>query len=400
VQNSNNPSGPPAAGLQTGQVLELDITDIAFGGEGVGRVHDFVVFVPFVAPGDRARVGITEVRKQFARARLLEVLRPGPQRVEPQCPHFGRCGGCQYQHLDYALQLQIKRRQVREHFVRIGGFVNPPVAEVIPCPQPYHYRNRIMVRSQWNGAEKRLIVGFLRHDNRWVEEIDECAIAEPALNQQLKEIHRKPPPKGGIKVTLRVMPDDWVLPRDSFFQNNFHLLPKLVETVRARLRLAGSRFLIDAYCGVGFFAIELAGLVERFAGVEIDQMAIRAARENARNRHIENGEFITAATEEWLPDVLKRFPREQTTVILDPPRVGCVAAAIDQLRAAQPAQILYVSCHPATLARDLQRLGADGEYRLEQVIPHDMFPQTQHVECVADLRLVGDGRSAGQEQSP
>lgn len=385
VPTGDRKVAPPTA-MQPGQQLEVAITDIAFGGEGVARVNDFVLFIPFVAPGDRVRVEVTEVKKQFGRARLLEVLQPGPQRVAPLCPHFGACGGCQYQHLDYVLQLQLKRRQVRDHFIRIGGFAEPLVAEVVPCPQPYHYRNRIMVRSQWNGPEKRLVVGFLRHDGRLVEEIRECAIAEPELNRQLQEVHRRPPPKGGIKVTLRVTPTDWVLPRDSFFQNNFFLLPKLVETVRACLRSAGSRFLIDAYCGVGFFALELADLVQQFAGVEIDLMAIKAARENAQNRKITNGDFIPARTEEWLPDLLKRFARNQTTVILDPPRVGCVPAALDQLRAERPGQIIYVSCHPATLARDLKRLCADGLYRLEQVVPHDMFPQTQHVECVADLR--------------
>lgn len=387
MPNPPETHNPPTARLAIGQQLELDVTDIAFGGEGVARVDDFVLFVPFVAPGDRIRAKVTELKKQFGRASLLEILTPSQSRVEPACPHFGKCGGCQYQHLDYALQLQIKQRQVREHFVRIGGFVEPPVAATVPCPQPYHYRNRIMVRSQWNGAAQRLVVGFLRHDGRLVEEIDECAIAEPELNRQLKEVHKNPPHKGGIKVTLRVMPEDWVLPRDSFFQNNYFLLPKLVETVRQRLRLSGSKFLIDAYCGVGFFAIELADLVEKFAGVEIDQMAIRAARENALKRNIGNGDFVIAPTEDWLPDLLKRFQRDQTTVILDPPRVGCVPEAIDQLRAERPAQIIYVSCHPATLARDLKRLCADNLYRLEQVVPHDMFPQTQHVECVADLRL-------------
>ena len=191
------------------------------------------------------------------------------------------------------------------------------------------------------------------------------------------------------------MPDDWVLPRDSFFQNNFFLLPKLVETVRDRLRAGGSRFLIDTYCGVGFFAIELADLVEQFTGVEIDQMAIKAARENAQRRGITNGEFLTARTEDKLSELLNRFARPHTTVILDPPRVGCAPAAMDQLRAERPAQIIYVSCHPATLARDLKRLCEGGLYRLEQVVPHDMFPQTQHVECVADLRLTTASETAG-----
>lgn len=384
MADTNEHSNPAAP--KVGDQVELTINDIAFGGEGVARINDFVVFIPFVAPGERVSAEITEVKKAFARAKLVKILEPANERVDPKCQHFGECGGCQYQHLDYSLQLEIKQKQVREHFVRIGGFEDPPIAPVAPCPAPYHYRNRIMVRSQWNGAEQKLIVGFLRHDNRWVEEIDECAIAEPQLNEELKHVRENPPKRGGIKVTLRAMPEDWVLPRDSFFQNNFHLLPKLVESVRERLQDMGTKYLIDSYCGVGFFALELADLVEQFAGVEIDQMAIKAARQNALNRNIKNGDFVIAPTEDWLPDLLKRFKREQTTVILDPPRVGCAESAMDQLRAVRPAQIIYVSCHPATQARDLKRLCADGVYELKQLVPHDMFPQTQHVECVADLR--------------
>lgn len=373
--------------LAVGREVRLKIVDLAFGGEGVARVGDFVLFVPFVIPGEEVRAEITEMKKRFGRARLLEVVTPSPDRVTPQCRHFGACGGCQYQHLDYAAQLEVKRRQVREHFVRIGGFENPNVAEVLACPQPYHYRNRIMVRTQWNKPEQRLVVGFLRHDNMFVEDIERCEIAGHDLNEQLAKVREHPPERGGIKVVLRAMPEDWVLPKDSFFQNNFFLLPELVRTVRERLADSGSRFLIDAYCGVGFFALELADLVERFVGVEIDQMAIRSARKNARNRDVGNGDFITAPTEDWLPDLLKRFERNRTTVILDPPRVGCAPEAMEQLRHEKPAQIIYVSCHPATLARDLKRLCAEGLYRLERVTPVDMFPQTQHVECVADLRL-------------
>ncbi|HAV62355.1 MAG TPA: RNA methyltransferase, partial [Verrucomicrobiales bacterium] len=323
MQDPVKSSKPTNPGLHPGDQVELAITDIAFGGEGVARIDDFVVFVPFVAPGELIRAEIIELKKSFARARPLEILKSSPRRVEPQCRFFGTCGGCQYQHLDYPLQLEIKQRQIREHFIRIGGFDNPPVAPVVPCPKPYHYRNRIMVRSQWNGAEQKLIVGFLRWDKNWVVEVDECAIAEPVLNDELKKALKNPPHKGGIKVSLRAMPEGWELPRDSFFQNNYHLLPGLVQTVRDRLVSAGSRFLVDAYCGVGFFALELADLVSGFVGVEIDQMAIRAARKNAANRGIGNGEFIIAATEDWLPQLLDRFDRRQTTVILDPPRVGC-----------------------------------------------------------------------------
>jgi 23S rRNA (uracil1939-C5)-methyltransferase len=187
-------------------------------------------------------------------------------------------------------------------------------------------------------------------------------------------------------VALRLPPADWQVPPDSFFQNNFHLLPGLVQTVADRLADSGVQHLVDAYCGVGFFGIELADHVVSFAGIEHDRRAVLAARANAAARNRTNGEIIAGAVEEWLPAVLSRFTPEKTAVLLDPPRRGCHSSGLDCLLAQRPAQILYVSCHPATLARDLNVLCRDQVYRLVNVVPLDMFPHTQHVECVADLR--------------
>jgi len=365
----------------------LTITDLAFGGEGVARLDEFVVFVPFVIVGEEVEAEITDVKKNFARARLVGVLRPSPHRVTPKCRYFGDCGGCQYQHIDYPTQLEFKRKQITDLFERMGGFARNMVLPVVPCPQPYGYRNRLMVRSQWNKPEQRLNIGFLRHDNRLVVDLEECQIAEPALNEQIRRVRANPPPRGGLKVVVRIAPEGWEVPPDSFFQNNFFLLPRLVETVRERLRDASSRFLVDAYCGVGFFGIELAGAVERFLGVELDHQAIKAARRNAASRQITNGDFIEGRAEQLLPAILERFPAAATTVLIDPPRTGCPPVGLESLRKNRPAQVLYVSCHPATLARDLKALCADGLFELRGVTPLDMFPQTQHVECVADLRL-------------
>jgi tRNA/tmRNA/rRNA uracil-C5-methylase (TrmA/RlmC/RlmD family) len=369
-----------------GDRVSLTIHDIAFGGEGVGRIEQMVVFVPFVITGETVEAEITEVKKNFARAKLLRVLTPSPHRVEPECRYFGACGGCQYQHMDYAEQLRMKHKQISDLFERVGRISPQVVQPVLPCPAPYGYRNRIMIRSQWNGREKKLEIGFIRADNKFVEDIEECRIAEAALNEQIKEVRANPPPKGGIKVVLRVQPENWEVPRDSFFQNNFFLLPKLVETVRTFVKTGGARHLIDLYCGVGFFGIETADAVDSFVGVEYDQPAIGAARKNLEIRKIRNGEFISAKVEDVLPELLQRFSPEKTTVILDPPRKGCWPATLELLRQTRPAQVIYVSCHPATMARDLNILCGDGVFNLAQVQPLDMFPQTQHVECVADLR--------------
>ena len=187
-------------------------------------------------------------------------------------------------------------------------------------------------------------------------------------------------------MVLRVAPKGWEVPPDSFFQNNSFLLPELLEIVRNRLRLAGTQHLLDVYCGVGFFSIELGDMVESFAGVELDRLAIQAARRNAVTRARTNGEFIAGAAEDLLPAVLARFTARATTLLLDPPRKGCRPETLQLLRRVRPAQIIYVSCHPATMVRDLNVLCAEDVFELLQVVPLDMFPNTQHVECVADIR--------------
>jgi tRNA/tmRNA/rRNA uracil-C5-methylase (TrmA/RlmC/RlmD family) len=380
--------------LKLADIISLTIHDIAFGGEGVGRIDDFVVFVPFVIVGETVEAEISEVKKNFARAKLLRVVTPSPERVTPECKYFTQCGGCQYQHIGYAAQLRFKHKQIADLFERVGKISRDVVAPVIPCPSPFGYRNRIMIRSQWNGPAKKLEIGFIGADNKFVVDIEECKIAEPAISEQIKQVRANPPPKGGIKIVLRIPPEGWDVPPDSFFQNNFFLLPKLVETVRGFLRDGGARHLADLYCGVGFFGIELADLIESFVGVEYDNLAIKSARKNAKTRKISNGEFISAKVEDVLPELMKKFSvladghlnGNKTAVILDPPRKGCQAETLKLLRQTRPAQVIYVSCHPATMARDLNILCEDGVFELARVQPLDMFPQTQHVECVADLR--------------
>lgn len=373
-------------GAALAEKVQVRIDDIAFGGEGVARLHDFVIFIPFAAPGEVVEAEFTEIKKRFARARLLRVLEPSPDRVEAPCPYFGQCGGCQYQHLEYAAQLRVKHKQVCDLFQRIGGLAPDVVTPLIPCPSPYGYRNRIMVRTQWDKPRQCLNFGFLRADNRLVIDVAECKIAEPAINRQLQQVRAHPPPKGGIKVVLRIPPEGWEVPQDSFFQNNFFLLPRLVQVVRERLLSSGTRTLVDVYCGVGFFSIELADAVETYVGVEYDGQAIKAARRNAGARSRTNGQFLAGKAEDLLAGVLKQFSPGATTVLLDPPRKGCPLDLLNLLRSARPAQIIYISCHPATMARDLNVLCGEAVFKVAQVVPLDMFPQTAHIECVADLR--------------
>ena len=372
---------------EVGQIVKIKIDNIAFGGEGVGRVEDFVVFVPLVIEGEEVEAKIIEVKKSFARGELVKIIKPSKIRINAECEYFGDCGGCQYQHISYDEQLKIKQKQIIDLFNRIGGFSQDKVAPVIACPQKFNYRNRILIRSQWNGKAKKLLVGFRKRNSHWVVEINDCKIAEPALNKQIPEVRENPPKRGGIKINLRVTPEDWSVPDHSFFQTNFFILPKMVDQVRKIFKSNDSEYLIDTYCGVGFFAIELANLTKRFVGVESDKLAIKAAQENSIKFGATNGEFIDGRTEDLLPELLKKFSPNKTSVILDPPRKGCAPSAIEQLRKVKPSQIIYISCHPATLARDLNILCSEGVYKLERVYPIDMFPHTQHIECITDLRL-------------
>ena len=387
--------------MTVGQRLTVRVDDIAFGGDGVARFEQLVLFVPFVISGELVEIELTEVKRTFARAGLLKVLEPSPHRVAAPCPYFGACGGCQYQHIDYPTQLALKHKQITDIFVRLGKLSASVVAPLVPCPEPYGYRNRVMIRSQWDKFKQGLNIGFLRHDNGLVVDIESCKISEPAINDQVRHVRAHPPPKGGLKVVLRIAPEGWEVPPDSFFQNNFFLLPRLVETVRAMVSTSGAKLLVDAYCGVGFFALELADLVERYIGIELDKHAIKAARANAAAKNRTNGEFISGTTEEQLPRLLESpvqnrlraefqilpvSPGLPASVLLDPPRTGCRPEVLELLRRARPSQVIYVSCHPATLARDLNILCSEDVFELKQVIPLDMFPQTQHVECVAELR--------------
>lgn len=400
-------------GLTVGEHVQVRIRDVAFGGEGVGTVlsrqsqgpaavgdqpatgSEPVIFTNFTALGEVVEVAITEVKKNFARGKLVRVLEASPARVTPTCPYFGVCGGCQYQHLNYETQLSLKHKQVGDLLERIGKFPRELVRPVVPCPQPYFYRNRIMIRSQWNKPEQKLNIGYLRWDCGLVVDIDKCPIAEPGLNEEILRVRANPPPKGGIKVVLRIPPEEWDVPPDSFFQNNFFLLPGLIETARNCLKDSGARYLVDVYCGVGFFGISLGDAVEKFIGVEIDKPAIKAARNNLVRHKRTNGEFVLGDAQQLLPGLLQKYPAEETTVVLDPPRVGVPRSAIDQLREIRPKQVIYVSCHPATLARDLNLLCEGGVFELRSVTPLDMFPQTQHVECVADVRLATAMRPSG-----
>ncbi|MEO6788399.1 MAG: TRAM domain-containing protein [Chthoniobacteraceae bacterium] len=347
-------------------LVELQITDVAFGGAGVARHGGKVYFVPFTAPGDTVRAEVVKDRRKFAEARALEILTPSPDRVVPECEYFTRCGGCAYQHIAYEKQLELKSRQVEQTLLRVGKFPEVPMRPIVPAPQPYAYRNRIRVHVQDGRA------GFFAHRSHELIPIARCAIARPAVNESLRDLRRSPARDGDYTLFAR--------DRHEFFeQTNDEVAAPLLALVEQTVRRNQS-LLLDAYAGSGFFSHPLAPLFAQVIGIEENEHAVARARRNAAA----NERHLLGDVSVLLAEVLAGHAMERTTVILDPPATGLSARVTDLLSAARPSEILCVSCNPATLARDLCALRS--VYRLESVTPLDMFPQTAEIEVLAVLR--------------
>jgi len=348
------------------ETVELSITDIAFGGAGVARHGGKVCFVPFTAPGDLVRVKLSRSRKKFAEGVAVEILRKSPDRVVPQCAYFARCGGCAYQHIAYARQLEIKHLQVEQTIRRVGRIADVPMRAIVPAPEPYGYRNRIRVHVEAGKA------GFYAHRSHELVPVVRCEIAQPAVNEALDELRR-----------ASVRDGDYTLlagERGEFFeQTNDAVAAELLALVERTVR-RDQALLVDAYCGAGFFAHRLAPLFAEVIGIEENEHAVALARRRAGG----NERYIAGDVGEYLSEILASHDTGRATVILDPPATGIAPRALDILSATGPSEILYVSCNPATLARDLAILCA--RYRLESVTPLDMFPQTAEIEVLAVLR--------------
>ncbi len=466
--------------------IELEISTLTNLGSGLGRVTlpaneaggppavqgGWVVMVPFTLPGERVRARVFRNHKNFSEADLVTVLTPSPERVAPRCPLFGKCGGCQYQHLDYRAQLEWKRRQVEELLLHMAGLAFT-VSPVVPSPREYGYRSKITPhfaaprfrvpgRSPAPSAAPATLVateavddarpdegdelpltnpadavapalagafpiGFLRQGTRFdIVDVPYCPIATEAINLRLGAVREAVQAKAasytrGATLLLReasgqvttdydaiitetVTTEDvkaggspavqasrpsgspeaiklHFLARD-FFQNNPFILPAFTGYVRRQAAASGARFLVDAYCGSGLFALTAAFAFEHVAGVEISESSVRFARENASANGITNATFLAADAAAIFAGLT--FPAADTAVIIDPPRKGCDESFLRQLFTFAPRAVVYVSCDPATQMRDLKSFLAAG-YEVTAAQPFDLFPQTRHLECVLTL---------------
>lgn len=397
--------------MKPGDQIELKIDHVAFGGDGVGRFQQQVVFVPFTVDGDEVRILITDVRKRFVRGRLEKLLKPSPNRIEPRCRYYARCGGCQYQHIRYDHGLQLKGQQVVDAFVRIGKVALPPSTPVIPSPGVFQYRGKADYHVRVSPNEPP-VIGFMDVSNKRIIDIDRCEIVDETINEACLAFRRDlgsgrintpwdrqtiwSADADGEKadvvtdfrrprfVTRTVKGQNLTAPYRGFFQVNRFLVSRLVDDVVKTSALNGRETVLDVYCGSGLFSLFLAPRASQIYGIEMDGEAVHCARENHRRAGLTNAVFIRGdATGILHADFIGR-KRRVDVLILDPPRQGCDPALLSGLVELKPTRIVYISCNPATQARDI-RLLLDQGLILKSLKPYDMFPQTAHIEVVAVL---------------
>lgn len=386
------------------QELTLQIETLTNLGHGLARVDGWVVMVPFALPNEKVIARVHRNHKNYSEADLIQVLEPSPNRVEPRCPLFGQCGGCQYQNMRYEEQVSWKRQQVTEllqHMAKIVHIVEP----VIPSPREYGYRSKITPHFAQPRDGVITEIGFLADSSRYrIIDMEHCDIAMDELNARLTSLREETRAnasryKRAATLLMRASQGD-VLTQSSdiaveivdgvrfefqagdFFQNNPFILPAFVQHVGREATTSGARYLIDAYCGSGLFALTCAKHFEQVTGIEISESAIVKAKHNAEINAITNAQFTAGSAEHIFAGMT--CPPAETAIIVDPPRAGCGEDFLNQLFTFSPKTVVYVSCNPATQMRDLVKFIEAG-YTLNKVQPFDLFPQTRHLECVMTL---------------
>lgn len=445
---------------QQGCLIELEIHDLSDNGSGVGRWQGRVVFVPNMVVGDRALVRLVKVKRHYGQGKLEQLLQASVHRTRSPCIVADKCGGCQWQHIDYGYQLQAKREQIIQALQRIGKISQPPVASVLAA-SPLAYRNKATYPLGISSTRK-IQAGYYRQGSHQLVNLNQCPVQDSRLNPLLAAIkqdiqqrgwsiydeqshqgslrhislrigrhtgqilltlisknHELPnsqeqaqiwlqryPQLVGVCLNYNPKPTNTIfgqhtytlaghpylqeifaglkfkLRPETFFQVNTEAAEALLEAIIQQLNLQGKEILLDAYCGIGTFTLPLAKKIAQAIGIEVQPTAIKQARFNAQINQITNTEFHAGKVEVILP----QLHLNPDIVLLDPPRKGCDIQVLETLIKMKPQHLVYVSCKPATLARDLDILCHQGNYQLTHVQPADFFPQTAHVECAAFLQ--------------
>lgn len=407
--------------------MQAKVTGITHKGEGVARIDGKAVFVPFALPGEEIELTVIEDKRNYAYGRLEKIINASPHRTEPLCPHYYTCGGCSFQHVGYEEQMRLKRQIVSDAINRIGK-IDCKINEVEKSSFPYRYRNKVT----WHVENEKL--GYYQLESHNLVPINTCLLIKEDMEKISQKISRllkdiKYEGKGEIIIrqssynrkimlvfNLSPFAKDKVLPflKDeadsiycyqgkklihlygdlyleekignnifrlspvSFFQVNREQNEKIIDFIKRYLNLNGKETLLDAYCGVGSIGISLADRAGEVLGIENNREAVRNAQYNAHNNQLLNCRFLSGDCEKILPSRKEKFD----VAIVDPPRSGLKKEVVISLIKAAPEKIVYVSCNPATLARDLNLLESGG-YKVIEIQPFDMFSQTYHVENVA-----------------
>ena len=454
-------TGESTQNWQQGQLVEVSITDLNDTGEGVGRLEGRVIFVPDTVIGDRVLVRLLRVKSNFATGKLHQLLESSPHRLRPNCIVADKCGGCQWQHIDYNYQQVTKHNLVVQALERIGGFTSPPVAPILTADSPLAYRNKATYPLR-RSSTGRVQAGYYQKGSHQLINLNQCPIQDSRLNPLLAEIKQDIEELGWSvydenrhqgrlrhlslrigrrtgEMLLTLISTDWKLTDleaqaqkwltrypelvgvcinrnpdrtnaifgdetrcvvgqpylreefaglefqlrpDTFFQVNTEAAEALLNVIVEQLALDGDEVLVDAYCGIGTFTLPLAQRVRQALGIEVQLASVEQAQLNAQLNGITNVTFQAGAVEKLLP----QLGIAPDVVLVDPPRKGCDRTVIETLLQTSPKHIVYISCKPATLARDLKLLCQTGGYQLTYIQPADLFPQTPHVECAAFLK--------------
>ncbi len=359
--------------------MKLKIEKLVHGGAGVGEIDGKIIFVPFSAPDDVLDVEITNDHVNFAEAEITKIIEGASCRVDPPCPVFGRCGGCQWQHISYDAQLEWKRLILVETLKRIGK-VDSDVLPTLASPKQWNYRNRIQLHVDSRGR-----VGFYRTKSKEVVEFEKCLIADERLNERLNSMRESLKFRSkGIALRLQEGParhaslaaSQGEAGGPSFSQINTEQNENLKKLVCEWMEEVPHESVLELYAGAGNFTFGLAKIAKRVVASDIDGKSIKFAKERQREEEARNIEFFCAPAEK----AAAKFEAGCDAVLVDPPRTGC-AEAIEAIVNLQPKAVIYISCDPATLARDVKTFTLRG-YTLKKSQPVDMFPQTFHIESV------------------
>jgi 23S rRNA (uracil1939-C5)-methyltransferase len=402
----------------------LRIENVVYRGMGLGRMEGLAVFIPGTITGELVEIEIAQRKKNFARGSLLRILEPSANRITPSCPLTLKqgnsenrktfCPGCTYQHIEYSEEIRLKSFQLNEMLrYKIGEINDEVFLPAVLSPLSGGYRNKITLHARRDYGS--VILGYFGEDNRTVIDVPECPLAETQINLLLKDLRSKSgflaSIKDGEPLILRFTPADGAhykasgayptksilsektfigtlkAPFSSFFQVNRGVADLLVKNVSDIFKSINPRFVIDLYCGIGVFGLAAAKAgSERIIGIDNAEDSISAARENAGLLGIDDIEFITQSSDKGLSSISGKMKGNETCMIIDPPRSGLEKSVIDRVLSLKPANIVYVSCAPDTLSRDLQFF-CGGLYKIVSIRLFDMFPRTPYFESLVHLSL-------------